>query len=559
MGVNASMSYSAGRQYSVLVGDTIGQRLDRTVAADPDGLALVSCHQDIRQTWSEFDASVASAARALLAFGIGKGERVGVWSPTCAEWAHLQLAAARVGAILVVVNPAYQREEVAYALRHSGVRLLVTAEAFKGSDYLMMLAAVRDRLPGLERVVVLGDRLGDRVGDQTWSQFLASGEHVTSDAVRERELANDPDDPINIQYTSGTTGSPKGATLTHHNILNNAIAIAELLGYSNADRVAIPLPLYHCFGMGIGNLGCVAAGAAMVYPAASFDAEATLEAIAGERCTSIYGVPTMFIAELEHPRFAEFDLSSLRTGLMGGAPCPVEVMKRVISDMHASEICIVYGMTETSPVSFVTRPDDEIERRVSTVGPVGSNTEAKIIDPVTGATVPRGEPGEICTRGYLVMLGYWDNPEATAEAIDGAGWMHTGDIGVLDDAGYLNIVGRIKDLVIRGGENIYPREIEEVLFTHPDIATAQVIGIPDVRFGEQLMAWIVLRDGASGVDAQSIKDFCRQRMSHFKVPQVVKFVDTFPMTVTGKVQKYKMRDMAIEELGLQAAAGVRTA
>ncbi len=559
MGVNAGMSYSAGRQYSVLVGDTIGRRLDRTVAADPDGLALVSRHQGIRQTWREFDASVEAAARALLAFGIGKGDRVGVWSPTCAEWAHLQLAAARVGAILVVVNPAYQRDEVAYALRHSGVRLLVTAEAFKTSDYLQMLAAVRDRLPELERVVVLGDRPSGTAGDQSWRQFLASGEHVAADALRERECQNEPDDPINIQYTSGTTGSPKGATLSHHNILNNAIAIAELLGYSNADRVCIPLPLYHCFGMGIGNLGCISAGAAMVYPAASFEAGATLEAIAEERCTSIYGVPTMFIAELEHPRFAEFDVSSLRTGLMGGAPCPVEVMKRVISDMHASEICIIYGMTETSPVSFVTRPDDEIERRVSTVGPVGSNVEAKIIDPVTGATVPRGRPGEICTRGYLVMLGYWDNPEATAEAIDGAGWMHTGDIGVMDDAGYLNIVGRIKDLVIRGGENIYPREIEEVLFTHPDVATAQVIGIPDARFGEQLMAWIVLRDGASGVDALSIQDFCRARLSHFKVPHVVKFVDDFPMTVTGKVQKFKMRDMAIEELGLQAAAGVQTA
>ena len=551
-------SHDSGSAATQLVGDTIGAALAVTVTRQPDGLALVSRHQGLRWTWEELAEEVERAALGLLALGIEKCDRVGIWSPNRAEWTVLQFACARVGAILVVVNPAYRPNELAYALSQSGARLLVTAEAFKTSNYLDMLAQVRDDLPALERVVTIGTERAGRVDDLAWDDFAGLGVVGGLDLLREREASLDCDDPINIQYTSGTTGNPKGATLTHHNILNNGRLIAEALGYTAEDRVCIPVPLYHCFGMGVGNLGCVTSGSAMVYPAPSFEPLATLEAIAAERCTSIYGVPTMFIAQLEHPQFDDFDLRSLRTGIMAGAPCPIEVMKRVISEMHCTEIAIAYGMTETAPVSFMSERDDDIDRRVSTVGTAMPHTEAKIVDPVSGLTAPVGVPGEICTRGYLVMRGYWNNDEATAEAIDVAGWMHTGDIGVMDEEGYVNIVGRIKDLVIRGGENVYPREIEEVLFEHPAVCSAQVIGVPDERMGEELMAWVQVQEGAE-VSEDDLRALCRERLAHFKVPRYVKFVDEFPMTVTGKIQKFRMREIAIGELGLTEAAAVKTA
>ena len=551
-------SYVSSSAASPLSGQTIGDHLASVISRQPDAEALVSRHQGARLTYGELGREVERVARGLLGLGIEKGDRVGIWSPTRVEWTLLQFATARVGAILVNINPAYRAGEMAYAVNQSGLRLLVTAPAFKTSDYLARIDEVRSQLPRLERVVVLGERGTSVPGDLRWDEMLAAGGNVKAEDVQRRETLLDADDPINIQYTSGTTGNPKGATLTHHNILNNARSLAELLRYTASDRVCIPVPLYHCFGMGVGNLGCVTSGATMVYPAESFEPLATLEAIAEERCTSIYGVPTMFIAQLEHPRFAEFDLTSLRTGIMAGAPCPIEVMKRVINEMHASEVCIAYGMTETAPVSFLTRPEDTVERRVSTVGTVLPNVEAKIIDPMTGLTAPLGTPGEVCTRGYLVMQGYWKNADATAEAVDRAGWMHTGDLGTIDEDGYLNIVGRIKDMVIRGGENLYPVEIEEVLFQHPAVASAQVIGVPDERMGEELMAWVVVREGGL-LSEEELKDFCKDRIAHFKVPRYVKFVDEYPMTVTGKVQKFLMRQMAIEELGLEAAAAVKTA
>ena len=551
-------SYVSSSAASPLSGQTIGDYLASVISRQPDAEALVSRHQGARLTYGELGREVERVARGLLGLGIEKGDRVGIWSPTRVEWTLLQFATARVGAILVNINPAYRAGETAYAVNQSGLRLLVTAPAFKTSDYLARIDEVRSQLPRLERVVVLGERGTGVPGDLRWDEMLAAGGNVKAEDVQRRETLLDADDPINIQYTSGTTGNPKGATLTHHNILNNARSLAELLRYTASDRVCIPVPLYHCFGMGVGNLGCVTSGATMVYPAESFEPLATLEAIAEERCTSIYGVPTMFIAQLEHPRFAEFDLTSLRTGIMAGAPCPIEVMKRVINEMHASEVCIAYGMTETAPVSFLTRPEDTVERRVSTVGTVLPNVEAKIIDPMTGLTAPLGTPGEVCTRGYLVMQGYWENADATAEAVDRAGWMHTGDLGTIDEDGYLNIVGRIKDMVIRGGENLYPVEIEEVLFQHPAVASAQVIGVPDERMGEELMAWVVVREGGL-LSEEELKDFCKDRIAHFKVPRYVKFVDEYPMTVTGKVQKFLMRQMAIDELGLQTAAAVKTA
>ena len=553
-----SKSYVSGGAASPLSGQTIGEYLSSVIARQPDAEALVSRHQEMRLTYGELGREVERVARGLLGLGIEKGDRVGIWSPTRVEWTLLQFATARVGAILVNINPAYRAGEMAYAVNQSALRLLVTAQAFKTSDYRARIHEVRSQLPRLERVVVFGDQGTGVPGDLLWDDLLAAGANVKAEDIELRETLLDADDPINIQYTSGTTGNPKGATLTHHNILNNARSLAELLRYTAADRVCIPVPLYHCFGMGVGNLGCVTSGATMVYPAESFEPLATLEAIAGERCTSIYGVPTMFIAQLEHPRFAEFDLTSLRTGIMAGAPCPIEVMKRVINEMHASEVCIAYGMTETAPVSFLTRPEDTVERRVSTVGTVLPQVEAKIMDPATGLTAPLATPGEVCTRGYLVMQGYWENPDATADAVDRAGWMHTGDLGTIDADGYLNIVGRIKDMVIRGGENLYPVEIEEVLFQHPAVASAQVIGVPDERMGEELMAWVVVRESGS-LSEEELLDFCRDRIAHFKVPRYVKFVDEYPMTVTGKVQKFLMRQMAIEELGLEAAAAVKTA
>jgi fatty-acyl-CoA synthase len=551
-------SYASGASVQSLSGDTIGECLAATAGRVPNGLALVSRHQGVRLTWHELTDRTDALALGLIAVGIEPGDRVGIWSPTCVEWTLLQLAAARVGAILVNVNPAYRPGELAYALVQSGVRLLVTAPRFKTSEYLSMVAEVRPDLEDLERVVVLGTERAEGADDLVFDELVAAGRGVDPGRLADRQAGLDADDPINIQYTSGTTGNPKGATLTHHNVLNNARSIAELLGYTEADRVCIPVPLYHCFGMGIGSLGCLASGATMVYPAESFESDATLDAIAEERCTSVYGVPTMFIAMLESPRFGDLDLSSLRTGIMAGAPCPIEVMKRVVSEMHAEEMTIAYGMTETSPASSMTRRSDDLDRRTSTVGTPLPHVEVKIVDPATGATVPCGAPGELCTRGYLVMAGYWEDPEATRSAVDAAGWMHTGDLAVMDQDTYVNIVGRSKDMVIRGGENVYPREIEEVLFQHPAVASAQVIGVPDARLGEELMAWVALRDGEVVTDDE-LRAFCRERLSHFKVPRYWKVVSEFPMTVTGKVQKFKMREVAIEELSLQSAADIRTA
>ena len=509
-------------------------------------------------SWRELADRTEALALGLLGIGIEPGDRVGIWSPTCFEWTVLQFAAARAGAILVNVNPAYRPSELAYALRQSGVRVLVTARRFKTSDYLAMVAEVRSELPALERVVVIGSERAPGADDLLFDELVAAGRDIDIARLTEREARLDPDDPINIQYTSGTTGNPKGATLTHHNILNNARSIADVLGYTEADRVCIPVPLYHCFGMGIGTLGCVASGATMVYPAESFAAEPTLDAIAEERCTSIYGVPTMFIAMLESPRFGDLDLSSLRTGIMAGAPCPIEVMKRVVTDMHAEEMTIAYGMTETAPVSTMTRRSDDVDRRTSTVGTPLPHVEVKVVDPATGATVPTGTPGELCSRGYLVMDGYWEDADATSAAIDRRGWMHTGDLAVMDTNGYVNIVGRSKDMVIRGGENIYPREIEEVLFQHPAVASAQVIGVPDARMGEELMAWVTFREGDAATEDE-LRAFCRERLAHFKVPRYWKIASEFPMTVTGKVQKFKIREIAIAELGLADAAAIQTA
>jgi fatty-acyl-CoA synthase len=551
-------SYASGPSVEPLSGDTIGACLDATASRLPHGLAVVSRHQDIRRTWRELVDDVDAVALGLIGIGVARGDRVGIWSPTRVEWTLLQLGTARVGAILVNVNPAYRPAELAYALRQSGVRVLVTAERFKTSEYLTMVADVREELPALERVIVLGQERAGAGGDLLWAELLAAGTDIDGDRLAETEEQLDTDDPINIQYTSGTTGNPKGATLSHHNILNNARTIAEILGYSEADKVCIPVPLYHCFGMGIGTLGCVASGATMVYPAESFAPEPTLDAIAQERCTSIYGVPTMFIAMLSSPRFGDLDLSSLRTGIMAGAPCPIEVMKRVVNEMHAEEMTIAYGMTETSPASTMTRRTDDLGRRTSTVGTVLPHVEVKVVDPATGVTVPTGSPGELCSRGYLVMRGYWEDPDSTGAAVDKAGWMHTGDLAVMDTEGYINIVGRSKDLVIRGGENIYPREIEEVLFQHPAIVAAQVIGLPDEHMGEELMAWVTFREGESPSD-DDLRAFCRERLAHFKVPRYWRVAAEFPMTVTGKVQKFKMREVAIEELSLQEAAAIRTA
>jgi fatty-acyl-CoA synthase len=543
-----SLSYAHGTGDVPLLGRTIGADLERTVERFPDREALVSVQQDVRLTYAELDAAVDRLACGLLAAGVEAGERVGIWSPNCAEWVLVQYATAKVGAILVNVNPAYRTHELAYALRQSGVRVLVGAPAFKTSDYVAMVEQVRGELPALERAVFFGS--------DEWAALAEAP--LDRDALRARAASLAFDDPINIQYTSGTTGFPKGATLSHHNILNNGFLVGELLGYTEADRVCLPVPFYHCFGMVMGNLGCTSHGSCIVIPAPSFEPAATLRAVAQERCTSLYGVPTMFIAMLDDPGFADHELGSLRTGIMAGAPCPVEVMTRVVERMHMSEVSICYGMTETSPVSTQTRRDDPLERRVGTVGRPLPHVEVKIVDPASGRVVPRGEPGELCTRGSSVMLGYWDEPEKTAEAIDAARWMHTGDLATMDADGYCNIVGRIKDMVIRGGENLYPREIEEFLYTHPDVLDVQVVGVPDERFGEELCAWLRLREGAS-LDADALREHCRGKLAHFKIPRYVLVTDEFPMTVTGKAQKFKLREAAIERLGLEAAAATRTA
>jgi len=544
------LSYSHGTSATPLLGETIGQNLRRIAGQFGGSEVLVDVPTGRRWTYQRFDADTDALARGLLAAGIAAGDRVGIWAPNCAEWVLLQFATAKIGAILVNINPAYRSHELEFVLRQSGVRLLVSAESFKTSDYRAMIGEVRDGLSGLERVIFLGT--------PEWDELLLAGSGGNGGALARREAELAFDDPINIQYTSGTTGFPKGATLSHHNILNNGFFIGEMCRYTEQDRVCIPVPFYHCFGMVLGNLAATSHGACIVIPAPGFDPAATLQAAQDERCTSLYGVPTMFIAELALPDFPGYDLSSLRTGIMAGSPCPVEVMKRVVSEMHMSEVTIAYGMTETSPVSCQTRPDDDTERRVSTVGRVHPHVEVKIIDPETGRVVPRGEPGEMCTRGYSVMLGYWDEPARTAEAIDAARWMRTGDLAVMDTAGYLNIVGRIKDMVIRGGENVYPREVEEFLYTHPAIEDVQVIGVPDEKYGEELCAWVKVRAG-SELTEEEVRAFCVGKIAHYKVPRYVRFTQEFPMTVTGKVQKFKMRETSVAELGLEAASQARTA
>ncbi len=537
---SATPSYASGTSSVPLLGDTIGANLGRAVAAFPDREAVVDRGSGRRYTYAELSAAVDGCAVGLLDAGIGKGDRVGIWAPNCAEWVLVQYATARIGAVLVTVNPSYRTHELSYVLGQAGVRLLVSAPAHRGSDYRAMVDEVRADHPDLQQVVFLGD--------PAWDALL--GHDADSGAERLAGIAStlSADDPINIQYTSGTTGFPKGATLSHHNILNNGYFVGELCGYTETDRIAIPVPFYHCFGMVMGNLGATSHGACIVIPAPAFDPAATLRAVSEERCTSLYGVPTMFIAELGLPDFAGYDLSSVRTGIMAGSPCPVEVMKRVVDEMGMTQVTICYGMTETSPVSTQTRVDDDLERRVATVGAVHPHVEVKIVDPATGLTVPRGTPGELCTRGYSVMLGYWDEPELTAEVIDPARWMHTGDLAMMDDAGYLSIVGRIKDMVIRGGENVYPREIEEFLYTHPDIVDAQVVGVPDDRYGEELMAWVRLRPGAPDLTAAALRDFCTGTLAHYKIPRYVHVVDEFPMTVTGKVRKVEIRERSVQLL-----------
>ncbi|MFI8260075.1 MULTISPECIES: AMP-binding protein [unclassified Streptomyces] len=538
----ASSSYASGVFEVPLLGDTIGENLDRTVRRFPDRDALVDVAAGRRWTYAELAADVDALALGLLDLGIGKGDRVGIWAPNRAEWTLVQYASAKIGAILVTVNPAYRSHEVEYVLRQAGIRLLVAAERFKSSDYAGMIEEVAPRCPDLEFTVLLET--------PEWARLLERGRGGDpADLVRAAaELS--PDDPVNIQYTSGTTGFPKGATLSHHNILNNGFFVGELCHYTEQDRVCIPVPFYHCFGMVMGNLACTSHGAAMVIPAPAFDPAATLAAVETESCTSLYGVPTMFIAELAAPGFDSYDLSSLRTGIMAGSPCPVEVMKEVIDRMGMREVSICYGMTETSPVSTQTRAGDSVERRVSTVGRVGPHLEVKVVDPQSGRTVRRGEPGELCTRGYSVMLGYWGEPERTAEAVDAARWMHTGDLAVMDEDGYLSITGRIKDMVIRGGENVYPREIEEFLHGHPDVLDVQVIGVPDAKYGEELMAWVRMREGVGPLTAEAVRAYCDGRLAHFKIPRYVHVVEEFPMTVTGKVRKVEMRETAARLLGL---------
>jgi fatty-acyl-CoA synthase len=545
----AEPSYVHGASEKPLLGEPIFRNLRRTAGRFGDREALVAGHQGYRATYAELVAQCEEVARGLLARGVEKGDRVGIWAPNRYEWVIVQYATAAVGAILVNINPAYRTSELEYALNQSGTSFLILAAGLRQADYRAMLAEVKGRCPQLREALVLEDG---------WEALKRTASKVPLDDMREVEESLQFDDPINIQYTSGTTGFPKGATLTHHNILNNGFFIGETLKYTEQDRVCIPVPFYHCFGMVLGNLACTTHGAAMVIPAETYDPVLTMQTVEKERCTSLYGVPTMFIGELDHPRFKEFDFSSLRTGIMAGSPCPVEVMKRVQTVMHIPEMTIAYGMTETSPVSTQCTTDDPLERRVSTVGRVHPHVEIKIVDPESGAIVPRGTPGELCSRGYIVMRGYWNNQEATDQAVDAARWMHTGDLATMDGYGYVNIVGRIKDMIIRGGENIYPREIEEFLYTHPDIGDVQVIGVPSEKYGEEVMAWVKLREGSSAT-GDELASWCRGKIATYKVPRHWKFVDSFPMTVTGKIQKYKMREDAVEELGLEKAAGVSTA
>ena len=550
-------SYTRGRQDQPLLTLTIGQAFDATVARCADGEALVARHQGLRYSWRQLAEQVDTHARALMALGVNTGERVGIWSPNCAQWCILQLASAKVGAILVNINPAYRVGELEYVLRQSGCRWLVCAGAFKTSDYHAMVQALvpelataklgelaSERLPELRGVISLA--ANPPSGFLPWQALAERAGQTPVEAYVARQHNLQFDQPVNIQYTSGTTGAPKGATLSHYNILNNGFMVGESLGLTDRDRMVIPVPLYHCFGMVMANLGCITHGSTMVYPNDAFDAELTLRAVAEERASILYGVPTMFIAMLDHPSRMQLDLSTLRSGIMAGATCPIEVMRRVIEHMHMAEVQIAYGMTETSPVSLQTGPDDELELRVTTVGRTQPQLETKLVD-ADGCIVARGEIGELCTRGYSVMLGYWGNPEATTEAIDPAGWMHSGDLAVMDEHGYVRIVGRNKDMIIRGGENIYPRELEEFFYTHPAVADAQVVGIPCNRYGEEIVAWIKLHPGHSAT-AEELQDWCKARIAHFKVPRYFRFVDEFPMTVTGKVQKFRMREISMAEI-----------
>jgi len=540
-------SYDAGPTETPILEDTIGQNFERTVAANPDVEALVDVATNRRWTYRELNADIDLTARGLMALGIEKGERVGIWAPNCAEWTVVQYATAKIGAILVNINPAYRTHELAYVLKQSGIRTLISATVFKTSDYVSMVAEVRSDAPDLREVLFLGT--------DDWRVLTNRGEAVPDGQLRSRMAALTCDEPINIQYTSGTTGFPKGATLSHRNILNNGYFVTDLINLGPGDRLCIPVPFYHCFGMVMGNLGCTSHGATMVIPAPGFEPGLTLAAIENERCTGVYGVPTMFIAMLGHPDFARRNLTSLRTGIMAGSVCPVEVMKRCINEMNMTEVAIAYGMTETSPVSCQTHIDDDLERRTASIGRAHPHVEIKIIDPGTGEVVERGQPGEFCTRGYSVMLGYWNDEKKTREAIDADGWMRTGDLAVMRDDGYCNVVGRIKDMVIRGGENIYPREVEEFLYTHPDIEDAQVIGVPDDNYGEEICAWIRMKPGRTPLDADGVRAFATGKLAHYKIPRYVHVVDEFPMTVTGKVRKVDMRAESLKLLGLDQKGG----
>ena len=564
-----NLSYTCGISDTPLLGITIGDLFDQTVEKYPDNDALIVHHQNIRYSYLDFQKKVNECARALLALGIKKGDRVGVWAPNCAEWTITQFATSKIGAIQVNINPSYRLHELEYALNQSGCTALVTADSFKTSAYTEMLYELAPELnsckagqlnaakiPQLKTIIRLHP--DSSPGMFSWTEMLAFADQVTAKTLAELQATLAFDEPINIQYTSGTTGYPKGATLSHHNILNNGYLVAEIMKFTDKDRLIIPVPLYHCFGMVMGNLGCVTHGATMIYPSEGFEPEAVLKAAESEKATALFGVPTMFIAELEHPNFNQYDLSTLRTGIMAGSPCPVEVMKNVNNLMNMHEVEIAYGMTETSPVSTQTRHNDPLDKRVSTVGQVLPHTEIKIIDPETGQVVPIGEAGELCTRGYCVMLGYWNDEEKTRSAIDAARWMHTGDLATMDEEGYLNIVGRIKDMVIRGGENIYPREIEEFLYSHPKISDVQVIGVPDKKYGEEIMAWIKLKEGESTTD-EDIKAYCQGKIAHFKIPRYIRFTQDFPMTVTGKIRKVEMRQISIKELNLEADADIKTA
>ncbi|MEQ5833625.1 AMP-binding protein [Marinobacter sp. NFXS9] len=554
-------SYVSGVSETPLLGMTIGEKFDDTARRFPDTDALIVHHQDRRYSYRELQAAVDQCARAMMALGIEKGDRVGIWSPNNAEWCITQFATAQIGAILVNINPSYRVHEVQYALRHSGASVLILKGQFKTSDYVGMMTELvpalndarqerihSDTLPDLKQVICL-DANHKAPGMWHWDEVIARASQTSEADYRARQARLQFDDPINIQYTSGTTGAPKGAMLSHHNILNNGLFVARRMNFTEKDRLVIPVPLYHCFGMVMGNLGCITHGATMIYPSEGFEPVAALTAVQREKATALYGVPTMFIAELEHPDFASFDLSTLRTGIMAGSNCPAEIMRKVIDQMHMTDVTICYGMTETSPVSLQTEPDAPLDKRVTTVGTIHPHLEIKIVDPATGDLVPRGEKGELCTRGYSVMLGYWNNEEATRKSIDVTRWMHTGDLATMDEAGYVAITGRIKDLIIRGGENIYPREIEEFLYTHEAISDAQVIGIPDEKFGEEVMAWVKLAEGKQATE-DDIREFCKGKIAHYKVPRYIKLVDEFPMTVTGKIQKFRMREISIDELNL---------